>query len=425
MRNHVPAVITLAFIVMLLCPGPAGAQEPYQMRVFQMPDPALLQSPYLDWRDDAPCSCDAGCPCTFYWGFLPLDAAQPFIAIDVVDDPGQRGDPSLFDDGSSTRLGYQMLEQIPTSPGSPDTRVAWILMGPASDCGPVGQLGEWDLDGDGVGEMRTVPFDDADGDTVPDCCDRCPGHDDNLDDDLDTVPDGCDICPGFDDLLDDDTDTVPDGCDRCPGHNDNMDFDGDEVPDGCDLCPGFDDRLDDDSDTIPDDCDICPGFDDLLDDDTDTVPDGCDLCPGFDDSLDADTDTVPDGCDLCPGFDDRLDNDTDTIPDDCDICPGFDDLLDDDSDTVPNGCDLCPGFDDTLDDDADTVPDDCDMCPGRADPRDICDTVGRGNQPGQCAPEWNPAKADFNPHSATYGVPTLMERDHRCKVILLNLSAHW
>jgi hypothetical protein len=56
---------------------------------------------------------------------------------------------------------------------------------------------------------------------------------------------------------------------------------------------------------------------------------------------------------------------------------------------------------------------------------DGCAMVGRGNQPGQCAPEWTGAKEDQNPHSAWYQSMLLMERDFRCQVILLNLSAHW
>ncbi|MEO0604377.1 MAG: Ig-like domain-containing protein, partial [Myxococcota bacterium] len=56
-------------------------------------------------------------------------------------------------------------------------------------------------------------FLDADGDTVPDACDVCPGFDDRIDLDLDGVPQGCDICPGFDDAIDSDGDGIPDGCD--------------------------------------------------------------------------------------------------------------------------------------------------------------------------------------------------------------------
>ncbi|MEN0061161.1 MAG: hypothetical protein AAGA48_03370 [Myxococcota bacterium] len=229
------------------------------------------------------------------------------------------------------------------------------------------------------------PVADADGDSVPDSEDQCPGFDDSRDTDADGVADGCDRCPGFDDAVDSDDDTVPDGCDRCPDLDDTLDADGDEVPDGCDVCPGFDDASDNDQDTVPNGCDICPDADDGVDEDADTIPDGCDACPGFDDALDEDEDGVADGCDRCPGPDDRLDDDGDGVPDGCDrcalgddaldtdgdanpdacdACPGFDDTLDDDLDLVPNGCDRCPGFDDSIDADGDGAPDECDQCPG-------------------------------------------------------------
>ena len=122
---------------------------------------------------------------------------------------------------------------------------------------------------------------DDDGDTIPDDCDVCPGHDDRADDDGDGVPNGCDICPGYDDVVDSDSDTVPDGCDRCPGYDDRIDTDEDTVPDGCDICPGYDDGIDDDGDGVPNGCDVCEGFDDAVDSDFDGIPDGCDAAPVF------------------------------------------------------------------------------------------------------------------------------------------------
>ena len=53
---------------------------------------------------------------------------------------------------------------------------------------------------------------DSDGDTVSDCDDRWPGHDDLEDTDGDGVPDMCDACPGHDDRIDVDGDGVPDPC---------------------------------------------------------------------------------------------------------------------------------------------------------------------------------------------------------------------
>jgi hypothetical protein len=65
------------------------------------------------------------------------------------------------------------------------------------------------------------------------------------------------------------------------------------------------------------------------------------------------------------------------------------------------------------------------MCPDRANPPDRCDILGRGGQPGMCANEWTVEKEDQNPHSAYHGSMLLMERDFRCQVILLNMSAHY
>jgi hypothetical protein len=62
---------------------------------------------------------------------------------------------------------------------------------------------------------------------------------------------------------------------------------------------------------------------------------------------------------------------------------------------------------------------------GGAPVGDACDMVGRGRFVGQCAEEWVVEKPDWNPHSATYQMDTLWERDHRCKVILLDMSAMW
>ena len=284
---------------------------------------------------------------------------------------------------------------------------------------------------DGVDEDCTGISDDgpdADGDSVADICDVCPGGDDTVDTDSDTVPDACDSCPGSDDLADQDGDGVADGCDLCPA-DPLDDSDGDGVCDSEDLCPGFDDQVDSDGDGVADGCDLCPddalddsdgdgacdsddlcaGFDDFADEDGDGVADGCDpcpldnpddsdgdgscdsvdLCPGSDDGEDRDLDGVPDGCDacpdddmddgdgdgvcdsadVCPGFDDAVDADADGVPDGCDVCNGFPDSQDSDGDTIPNGCDGCEG-DDRVDSDGDATADDCDLCPGYDDAND-------------------------------------------------------
>lgn len=76
---------------------------------------------------------------------------------------------------------------------------------------------------------------DADGDTVIDACDICPGHNDFLDRDGDGVPDGCDGCP------DDENKTDPGQC-GC-GRLDTGDTDGDGVLNCIDLCNGVDDAV--------------------------------------------------------------------------------------------------------------------------------------------------------------------------------------
>jgi hypothetical protein len=55
--------------------------------------------------------------------------------------------------------------------------------------------------------------------------------------------------PDADDSSPDSTQAMPDACN---------DADGDTVCDGADACPGFDDRYNADGDEIPNDCDPCP-----------------------------------------------------------------------------------------------------------------------------------------------------------------------
>jgi hypothetical protein len=77
-----------------------------------------------------------------------------------------------------------------------------------------------------------------------------------------------------------------------------------------------------------------------------------------------------------------------------------------------------------MDTDADGIPEMRGSGPG-----DACDVIGRyppGMPEQKCAPEWpGTGKVDQNPYSPTFGSTLKIERDFRCKVILLNLSAHW
>ncbi|MCO6438230.1 MAG: thrombospondin type 3 repeat-containing protein [Phycisphaerae bacterium] len=185
------------------------------------------------------------------------------------------------------------------------------------------------------------PWDDDDGDEVPNFCDNCP-NDANAgqeDADGDGNGDPCDICPGFDDFADADGDTVPDGCDACPGFDDFADADGDTVADGCDNCPNIPNtnQADGDGDGVGNVCDNCPNTANptQVDSDGDGNGNACDLCPGFDDYDDADGDGVPGngtGCDQCPDKPDGAEGA----------------LGDDDGDGVLNCNDQCIGVDDAV-----------------------------------------------------------------------------
>ncbi len=195
---------------------------------------------------------------------------------------------------------------------------AWPMpSGSDGDAAPGADDFEFRLDG---GELATLRFEpelpDRDSDGIRDFVDSCPDvpdQDDGLDADGDTVPDACDRCPAADDvtllgtgltnLPSAETDTwgAPLWCSAC-APEDATDTDGDGHADACDRCPGFDDLVDADGDGFPDACDLCPAGDDALDADGDGVPDACDQCPGSDDAVDADADGIPDGC-ACPCFD--------------------------------------------------------------------------------------------------------------------------
>ncbi|MBX3395138.1 MAG: thrombospondin type 3 repeat-containing protein [Phycisphaerae bacterium] len=146
--------------------------------------------------------------------------------------------------------------------------------------------------------------------------------------------------------------------DLCPLGPDANDADGDGVPDACDKCPGFNDAIDSDGDSIPDACDQCPGEDDLADLDNDGIPDACDICPQGANNLDADNDGIPDACDPCPTINNSLDSDNDGVTNCLDECPNDPDKtqegicgcgvadIDSDDDGTPDCNDGCP-FDST------------------------------------------------------------------------------
>ncbi len=156
------------------------------------------------------------------------------------------------------------------------------------------------------------PWDDNDGDGIPNFCDNCPDdfNEDQADADGDGNGDPCDLCPGFDDYADADGDGVPDGCDICPGFDDNADADNDGTPDGCDGCPLDPGKID------PGQCGCGVPYDDT---DADGVADCIDGCPddpnkiepgicgcGVAETGDSDGDGVADCVDQCPGVDDAV-----------------------------------------------------------------------------------------------------------------------
>jgi len=140
------------------------------------------------------------------------------------------------------------------------------LVGQNMDCTPDHIVDDNDIDA-AVSAFQGIPFscpiddNDADGDTVCDPDDACPGGDDTLDGDGDDVPDACDACP-LDNPDDTDGDGVCDSDDECPGGDDNVDTDNDGVPNACDNCPNTFNptQKDTDGDGIGDACDSGGGW---------------------------------------------------------------------------------------------------------------------------------------------------------------------
>jgi hypothetical protein len=105
-------------------------------------------------------------------------------------------------------------------------------------------LVESDCNGNGIDDLCEINLGDApdcNGNRTPDECES--------DRDGDGAIDDCDGCP-------DDPNKIEPGVCGC-GVPDT-DSDGDTVPDCIDKCPGGDDRVDSDGDGIPDDCDTEP-----------------------------------------------------------------------------------------------------------------------------------------------------------------------
>jgi hypothetical protein len=260
---------------------------------------------------------------------LPVNA----VALQVAElDGGPPSDLAMIGFGTSARVGRVTI--------LPATQAA-----AANDCDGNRRPDECDLAGhdcDGNGRLDGCDP-DADGDTVPDACDRCPGSDDRSDRDADGTVDCEDGCPndpakqapgacgcGTADL-DPDADGVAHCVDNCRNvaNGDQADRDGDLAGDACDDCP------DDPGQIVRGPCQC---GEPLVDTDRDRVLDCVDGCPvdarksapgvcgcGLPEvaTEDGDGDGHPGCLDNCPRVAnaEQMDRDGDLIGDSCDPLP--------------------------------------------------------------------------------------------------------
>ncbi|MCZ6654333.1 MAG: hypothetical protein O7D91_15070 [Planctomycetota bacterium] len=290
----------------------------------------------------------------------PVDLDEEARFVDMLNTDQGNGTPPIVDMGA-----YEF--QDCNRNGTPDSDD--ITAGTSSDCNTNGTPDECEIDvsspAPGGPFYCIVNCDadcndngnpdecdaDADGDSVPDECDVCPGFDDTIDADGDGVPDGCDVCPGFDDTVDTDGDGLADGCDNCPNHSNpgQEDCDTDGTGDVCTIadCTGQPACSDCNGNGIPDSCDISSLFSD--DCNSNGIPDECDP------QEDCNSNGSLDICDIGSGFSEDCNDDL--VPDECEI---------DQSSPAPGGPFFCDPAIETCDPDCNNngIPDECDIVSG-------------------------------------------------------------
>jgi len=256
------------------------------------------------------------------------------------------------------------------------------------------------------------PWDDEDGDFVPNVCDNCPLVDnpDQENSDGDSFGDACDNCPYVDNetQANSDGDSHGDACDNCPtvDNENQQNTDGDSHGNACDNCPGVtnEDQANADGDSHGNACDNCPYVDneDQANGDGDSYGNACDNCPDDwnENQADADSDNVGDVCDNCVNTPNPAQTNSDVTNDP----PG---------DSLGDACDNCPvhANEDQADMDGDSdpatwcYPDDtgsghggdvCDVCP-----EDTCHRDLNHNGVMDCA------EPDFIPTVSAWGLLAL------------------